>query len=502
MHKNGIQKLSFFIFATISCITAAMGQTAVTVDNLALTVGSGLTMTISGDFKNQNGGTIDNAGTITVSGNWTNNASNSVFSTSSGTVQMIGTSAQTIDGSNATSFYNLTLNNSLSSATRYSLGKNQTVNNTLTLSAGELNLANYTLTIGASAASPGSVSYTAGWLYGGTLTRWFGTSTIANGASAGLFPIGSSADYRPFYLSAPTVAPTSGGTISISHTNTAGTTPVSFTDINVTIDRIFNSYWTMATGNGLNGGTYNMRLEGTGFTGITDYTALRITLAGSSLGTNGTNAGSNANPQVNRTGLTLAQLTNTWYIGYPAAAALPIELVSFHAYPHQAEVNVDWTTATEINADFFTVEKSADGITYDDVATIQAAGNSSNILYYATMDHHPLHGLSFYRLKETDVDGSFTYSSPVSVRFDDVANDFDLISTYSNNDQLTATIYSSVNESFTLDLYDSLGRLLAHKDGILSRGFQDVAVPYSTYSSGICLFTIQTSRGRISKKIL
>src|SRR2546423_46871 len=71
--------LLFLIFTSI--IPIAHGQPAVTIDNLAVTVESGLSVTVQGDFQNQNGGTIDNGGTINVSGNWTNNASNTVFST-------------------------------------------------------------------------------------------------------------------------------------------------------------------------------------------------------------------------------------------------------------------------------------------------------------------------------------------------------------------------------------------------------------------------------------
>ena len=105
-------------------------------------------------------------------------------------------------------------------------------------------------------------------------------------------------------------------------------------------------------------------------------------------------------------------------------------LVSFNAYPHADEVNVIWSTATEINSDYFTIERSADGITYENIISLPGAGNSSNMLYYSATDHYPLSGLSFYRLKETDVDGSLTYSLPVSVRFDNASNEFELAATH------------------------------------------------------------------------
>lgn len=499
---NCLQKLNIAVFIFIVMAHAAIGQ-AVTVDNLTLTATSSLTMTISGDFKNQNGGLLDNSGIITVSGNWTNNASNSVFSSNAGTVQMIGTALQTINGTNSTSFYNLTLNNSGGSATKYALGTDQTVKNTLTLSSGETDLANHMLTIGTSSVAPGALSYSAGWIYGGTLKRWFATSTITNGASAGLFPVGSISDYRPFYVSAPTIAPGTGGTIAVSQTSITGNTAVSFLDIGTTIDRIYNSYWTVTAGNGLAGGNYNLRGEGTGFTGITDYTLLRLTLAGSSVGTNGSNGGSNVNPQVNRTGLAVSELTNSFHIGYPASAVviLPIELLSFNAIPYHSEVRLNWSTASEINTDYFSIERSSDGLWYEPIATHRAAGNSSNILYYSTVDNNPLPGMSFYRLKETDFDGYTSYSLPVTVHYYKNENEVELISAHSVNGQVSVTVFSTVNENFKLNFYDCIGQLISQTEGSLIPGYQEITMPLPMKPTGLFLVSIRTAFGVLSKKI-
>ncbi len=497
---SSFQKTGTFIIVYFFTILVANGIT-VTNDNLVLTATSGLTMTISGDFLNQNNGSIDNAGTITVSGDWTNNAANNVFSTNSGSVHLIGTSAQTIGGTNSTSFYDLTLNNSASSSTKYTLGANLTVKNALTLTAGNLNLATYTMTIGTSASSPGSLAVTAGSFYGGALKRWFGTSTIANGGSQGLFPMGTSVDNRYFFISAPAVGPTTGGTISVSHTDSAGNTAVSFTDINVTIDRVCNPYWTVTTGNGLADGTYNLRAEGTNIPGITDYTLLRLILSNGSVGINGTNAGSNTSPQVNRTGLTMAELTNTFHFGYPAAAALPIELLSFRARPVRSEVKINWVTATETNTDYFTVERSADGVMYEAVASVPGAGNSSINTYYNIYDSNPLAGLSFYRLRETDLDGTNVYFQPVSVHFDNISGEFEMTASHSSNDQIVVTILSSSQDDFVLDFYDSIGKLLYHHSGKLERGYQDFTIPLSNKAVGICMITARTPYNFISKRV-
>jgi hypothetical protein len=94
---------------------------------------------------------------------------------------------------------------------------------------------------------------------------------------------------------------------------------------------------------------------------------------------------------------------------------LPIELVAFDAQPENDAVKVAWTTATEINNDYFTIEKSRDGVKYETVATVDGAGNSNNTLNYHHWDNDPYKGVSYYRLKQTDFDNSCKYYDPVSV---------------------------------------------------------------------------------------
>ena len=90
--------------------------------------------------------------------------------------------------------------------------------------------------------------------------------------------------------------------------------------------------------------------------------------------------------------------------------ALPIELVSFEAKAKATEVEITWTTAAEVNNDYFTIERSKDGIEFEAIQQIDGAGNSTNILHYGVVDKTPKSGTSYYRLRQTDFDGRFTYS--------------------------------------------------------------------------------------------
>jgi hypothetical protein len=95
---------------------------------------------------------------------------------------------------------------------------------------------------------------------------------------------------------------------------------------------------------------------------------------------------------------------------------LPIELLSFNASVNSEEnVDVVWTTASETNNDFFTVEKTLDGIHFETVAIVDGAGNSTQHLHYAIIDTDPYDGVSYYRLKQTDFNGMCAYSDVVAV---------------------------------------------------------------------------------------
>ncbi|MBS1646142.1 MAG: T9SS type A sorting domain-containing protein [Bacteroidetes bacterium] len=94
---------------------------------------------------------------------------------------------------------------------------------------------------------------------------------------------------------------------------------------------------------------------------------------------------------------------------------LPIELLTFTATPAGNNVNVTWSTATEVNNNYFTVEHSADGVHFEFVAQVKGAGNSTTTKSYNTVDTNPYQGTSYYRLTQTDYNGDFKTFPIVSV---------------------------------------------------------------------------------------
>jgi len=96
---------------------------------------------------------------------------------------------------------------------------------------------------------------------------------------------------------------------------------------------------------------------------------------------------------------------------------LPVELLSFEANLDIDKVRVKWVTATETNNDYFTLEKSRDGSTFEEVSKTDGQGSSSSMHEYMDTDYNPYEGVSYYRLKQTDFNGVFVYSNIVPVEY-------------------------------------------------------------------------------------
>ncbi len=96
---------------------------------------------------------------------------------------------------------------------------------------------------------------------------------------------------------------------------------------------------------------------------------------------------------------------------YENQTALPIELISFRANFQQDKVKLSWVTANEINNEYFTVQHSMDGVNFQDVEDINGAGNSTSILSYFTFHKTPKRGINYYRLMQTDFDGTSSFSN-------------------------------------------------------------------------------------------
>jgi hypothetical protein len=122
---------------------------------------------------------------------------------------------------------------------------------------------------------------------------------------------------------------------------------------------------------------------------------------------------------------------------------LPITLRLFDAIViSKTYVKVIWETTTEINNSHFTVEKRKNGTDWVEVAVVNASKNNSGPSKYQTLDNHPFIGTSFYRLKQTDTNGLFSYSPIKSVYI----GSFDEILAYPNPTSNNVTLKLNLTE--------------------------------------------------------
>lgn len=102
----------------------------------------------------------------------------------------------------------------------------------------------------------------------------------------------------------------------------------------------------------------------------------------------------------------------------PPCVVLPIELLSFDATCEKGVVNLAWETASQINNDYFTIERTTDGVTYETIGTVDGAGNSNQTKSYSFVDTKPVAGTSYYSLKQTDFNGKYKRLQLIDVNCD------------------------------------------------------------------------------------
>jgi len=179
-----------------------------------------------------------------------------------------------------------------------------------------------------------------------------------------------------------------------------------------------------------------------------------------------------------------------------AGTPLPITLLEFNATPTQdQEVVLTWQTASEIDNDYFTIERSKDDNNWNEIGEVEGAGNSTITLDYNLLDPLPFLGVSFYRLKQTNFDGEFTYSEKRKIIFDNSTNK--KISIYPNP-TYSRVIVRGVHSELTI--YNIIGEIINHKT--IQHVLSPTSYQLDLSSLTVGIYYIKTNSGvyRIVKK--
>jgi len=369
-------------------------STAVVVVN-DLTINSGATLTINAGSKLQVCGNLYNNGTLIANG----------------TIEFISTDAQTYLNTSTTPLNNVIMNQP--TPTSLTLFSNLLIGNagTLTLTSGKIITGTNMVRVNNTATNSVTPGNTTSYVEG-NLRRYI----LSTGSYD--FPVGHAAKgYQRANVNFTNA--TAITYLTAFFTPYSPLPSVSLTECSNTYNlAIDNGYWTINPDANDLSGRYTMTLYNLNYTNsgsTTGYTIMSNHGTGWGL-LNGD--GSAAACATGTLGAVVKSNMNGFSDFGTAASSgpLPIELLSFTGKHVDGKNVLDWVTATEINNDYFILEKSRDAVVFEKLAEVDGGGNSNHKLYYQQIDHNP-YPVTYYKLKQVDFDGAYTYSDIIAIEY-------------------------------------------------------------------------------------
>lgn len=370
---------------------------------------------IKGNFLTVNATSIFNSNNkyIKVGGNFTNNNGNATYTTTgtTGTLEFFGTAAQNYNqGSSQLDLNFVVMNHTGTGVTLLTNMFIKPATGSLTLTLGKIitnafrvDVANGTpacVTVG------NANSYVNGNLY-----------RALNGTAASYdFPVGTAALYERANITFTTAT-----TIPVlqSRFDSWGT-PANHINGQSECATTYNlldenmGYWTINASANPTSGTYNTTLYCNGATntaGVAAWTVEKSQNNGATWILNGTCDPTSTAAIVKRNGMNGFSL----FAAAQATNPLPVELLGFYGYQDERVNYLHWATASEINSDYFEVERSKNGSDFHTITLTEAAGNSQQEIHYYATDENPYYPVTYYRVKQVDQDGAYTHTPIIAI---------------------------------------------------------------------------------------
>lgn len=193
---------------------------------------------------------------------------------------------------------------------------------------------------------------------------------------------------------------------------------------------------------------------------------------------------------------------NAFLAKYSTLILLPIKLSSFEVNPvKEGKVELIWVTSTEINNDYFTIQRSTDLKFWEDILVKKGAGNSSQNQHYIDYDFSPLKGVSYYRLKQTDFNGESSYSEIRTIRI----NSDNRIVYYPNpaKNELTIDFNNDLtNETLNISIVNTLGQVVFNQSSDVKERMKDKKIDLQLFPEGVYFITFKSETIFESHKLL
>jgi len=178
---------------------------------------------------------------------------------------------------------------------------------------------------------------------------------------------------------------------------------------------------------------------------------------------------------------------------------LPIELTSWKGECDGGKVELTWSTSTETDNDYFTIEKSATGDTWEELARVDAAGNTVSETGYTYYDEN-ISGLSYYRLSQTDVDGRTEVFSTVAAGCD--ADYTEIFNAWDNGNELQVVVSSTDANIYDLILTDAQGKVMLNRPSqAINKGFTPFSLSKAGIATGLYVITLQNANDVMTRRV-
>ncbi|MCX6271249.1 MAG: hypothetical protein NTU44_08545 [Bacteroidetes bacterium] len=481
---------------------------------------------IQGDFTNMTGGRLTLLGTIHLDGNWTNNesTSNIMNNATNGLLRLEGTSQQVMSGISSTKFTNVELAN----AAGVSLGIDEEVRQVFTFTAGKV-FTNTSYLIISDNSLGSLVGYDVNKYVVGNLRRYM------TGTSQYDLPVGTTANYElaqlkfasisgmnyvnAFFVAgaqgAPPQHPASGTIYVFPDVMNPVSNPLANPMAKYSyISSFLNAgYWSITPNAGYSSPVFKLTLtergQTNGGTVAGQHAVIKRIDSGNPWVAQGiypfnSQSGTGSNPitvymdQMNTFhDFIIGKSTDSW-------GPLAIELIAFDAECLDGRVKISWTTSNEENNDHFTVEKSPDLMNWTEVGRIPGQLRSSGNISYDLFDDFPNTGITYYRLKQTDVDGMVNIFRDQWIRYTNCTEGSDtwVKITMGSHYIVNAAFVANAVLPFTLRIFDPLGRLVKEEKGMTNLGYSSASLSLQGNPDGLYMIEFRAGNMHRNQKIL
>jgi len=451
-----------------------------------------------------------NGGTVHVTGDLTMDATADALTTrvnftGGGTLtvdgSIIGAGQMTVDGvgtatlnADPASFGNVIMNNA---AATLDMNGNLTVSGILTLTAGKIDIGPNVLTLSNAApatqlAGGNATSYVYDISGAGRLVR----QNLA-AATAYTFPVGTPTIYLPVIVNSAT----GPSTFAVSaYSPAASNATVGGPAFSAAILlRIVNAMWIIDRPVGAGNSTLTLNwLAGAGLEGAT-FSGLGNAAIGISR-----HNGTFWLPPIQTSGDNTANTVTATFSAFGVfgvadiGAVLPVKFGSIKAYEKQNGIQLDWKVYTEYNVKSYQIERSADGRTYTTVGSLPALYNNTSDGDYGFFDANPLSGTSYYRIKNTDLDGKSAYSIVIRVNRNKTIHGLSLYPNPVVNGIVLLQGSDLVRGNYKINIFGANGQVI-YKQQIIHNGgtiSHTIELP-STLSKGVYMLSVKDEKGNI-----